>query len=399
MKDLINQAKEIAAKAADEGRALSADERATVEQALAGAKAVKADAELRAAVDALGSEIATPKSVEAAPVARTSGEKLLADPSFKNWLAQANSNGTPDAKSLQTSPTVNIGGVKATLLGSSESSAGALVVNDFYPTVDVSYARELNALSLITMGRTGSDIVEYARVMRLNEASGSSTAVYPEAEGTAASEATMKFAKGTANVKDVRVFLPASVRALADAAQLQTLADGFLRYALQDGVTNQIINGNGIGENMTGIVNTSGVLTQSYSTDVVTTIRKAITKVRHTGNRIPTAVLLNPADAEAIDLLAGTVGSDYLFGGPAVPSSVRTIWGLPMISDAQVPVGFAIVGDYRQAVLWERTPLTVSVYPQHSDYATKGLVAIVANVRAAFAVVSPGAFCIADLTA
>ena len=398
MKDLINQAKNIAAKAAEEGRPLTNEERETVEQALAGAKALKADADLRSAVDALGSDLAAAKPAEAAPAARTTGEKLLADPSFKTWLANANAHGAPDAKALQTSPTVTVGGLKATLLGSSESSAGALVVNDFWPAVDTSYARELNALSLITMGRTGSDVVEYARVMRFDEASGSDHDVAPGAEDEAASEATMKFAKQTANVKDVRAFLPASVRALSDASQLQSLADSFLRFAILEGVTNQIINGDGTGENMEGILNVSGVQSQAWDTDVVTTIRKAITKVRHTGNRIPTGVLLNPADAEAIDLLAGSVGSDYLFGGPALPSSVRTIWGLPMVTDAQVPAGSAIVGDFRQAVLWERSPLTVNVYPQHGTYAVQGLVAIVASVRAAFGLVSPGAFCVATIT-
>jgi HK97 family phage major capsid protein len=398
MKNLIQEAKNIAAAAAAEGRALSADERATVEAAIAGAKAVKADAELRSAVESLGEELAAAKPEEKpAKSGRTVGQRLVSDPAFKSWLDAANAHGTPDAKALSTSPTVSVGGFKATLLGSDEDSAGALVVNDFYPATDVSYARELNLLGLITIGRTTSDAVEYARVMRFDEASGSDHDVAPGAEDEAASEATMKFSVATANVKDVRAFLPASVRALSDAAQLQTLADGFLRFSIQEGVTNQLVNGDGTGNNMTGLLNVSGVQSQAFSTDVVTTIRKAITKVRHTGNRIPNAVLLNPADAEGIDLLAGSVGSDYLFGGPAVPSSVRTIWGLPMVTDAQCPQGTAIVGDFRQAILWERAPLTVSVYPQHSDYAIKGLVAIVASTRAAFGVVSPGAFCVATI--
>lgn len=396
--NLIQEAKSIAAAAAAEGRALTADERATVEKAVEGAKALKNDAELRAAVDSLGEELATTKpQAKAAAPARTVGERLIADPAFKGWLDQANAHGTPDVKSLLTSPTVSVGGLKATLLGSSESSAGALVVNEFYPQVDQSHIRELNLLSLLTIGRTSSDAVEFARVMRFDEASGSDHDVAPGGEDEAASEATMKFAKAVANVKDVRAFLPASVRALSDAAQLQTLADNFLRFAIQEGVTNQLVNGDGSGDNMTGFLNTSGVQSQAFDTDIVTSIRKAITKVRHTGNNIPNAVLINPADAEKIDLLAGSVGSDYLFGGPAVPSTVRTIWGLPMVVDAQVPEYTAIVGNFRQAILWERAPLTVNVYPQHSDYAVKGLVAIVASTRAAFGVLSPAAFCVTAL--
>lgn len=401
MKNLIQEAKAVAEKAAAEGRSLTSEERAIVEQAIAGAKAVKADAELRDAVAALGEEIAATKPAAQPKKAagRSMGARLLNDGSFQDWLSKANAHGTPDTKSLLTSPTVSVGGLKATLLGGDEDSAGALIVNDFYPAVDTSYARELNLLNLITVGSTGSDVVEYARVMRFDEASGSDHDVAPGAEDDLASEATMKFAKATANVKDVRAYLPATARALADASQLQTLVDGFLRFAIQEGVTNQIVNGDGTGENMTGILSTSGVQSQAWDTDIVTTIRKAITKVRHTGNRIPNAVLLNPADAESIDLLAGSVGSDYLFGGPAVPSSVRTIWGLPMVTDAQCPAGTALIGDFRQAILWQRSPLTINVYNQHSDYALRQMVAIVAATRAAFGIVSPAAFCQADLTA
>lgn len=398
MKDLITTAKTIAANAAAEGRALTDEERATVEQALAGAKALKADAELRKAVDAIGEDLAAAQPAAAdKPAARTAGEKLLADARFKSWLDAANANGTPDAKSLGTSPSVSVGGFKATLLGSSESSAGALIVNDFYPQVDQAYARELNALSLVTIGRTGSDAVEYARVMRFDEASGSDHDVAPGGEDDLASEATLKFEKQVANVRDIRAYLPASVRALNDAAQLQTIADSFLRFAMAEGVTAQLINGDGTGDNWTGLLNVSGVQTQAFSTDIPTSIRKGITKVRHTGNKIPTAVLLNPADAETVDLLAGSVGSDYLFGGPAAPSSVRTMWGLPMVTDAQVPQGTAIVGSFREAVVWERAPLSISVFPQHSDYALRGLVAVVASTRAAFGVLSPAAFCIVSL--
>jgi HK97 family phage major capsid protein len=399
MKALIEKAKDVAGAAADEGRSLTEEERGLVQQAIDGAKALKLDAELASAVNQLGADLAAPAPVAkaAAPAPRTIGGRLMTDDRFKSWIDQANAAGLPDPRSLSNSPAVTIGGLKATLLGGSESSAGALVVNDFAGLQDESYAKELNLLSLITVGSTGSDAVEFARVLRLDE--GSTNAASPLAEGAAANEGTLAFDVAVAPVREVRTFIPASNRALADAGQLQTVVDGFLRYGILETVTNQIINGNGIGQNMTGILNTSGVFQQGFDTDEITSLRKAITKVRHTGNYVPNAVLLNPEDAETIDLLTGSVGDEYLFGGPAVPSTVRTMWGLPMVTDAQVPQGTALVGDFRRAVLWERQAVTVSVYPQHSDFAVRGLVAIVGAARAAFGVVAPGAFCAVDLTA
>jgi len=398
MKHLIDQAKQLAEAAASEGRALTSEERETVEAAISGAKAVKADSELRKAVDALGSELADAKVEETpASTARTPGAKLLADPAFKNWISDATRNGLPDAKSLPNSPSVSVGGIKATLLGSSDTSGGALVSNDRYAPVGIAYGRGgLTALNLVTIGSTNSDAVEYARAMRITSGQ-SVNAAAPVAEGDPAAESTLTFVKATAVVKDVRTFIPASTRALADAAQLETIANNFLTYAVQEELEDQIINGNGLGENMTGIFNTGYVQAQAYDTDLITSIRKAIRKVETVGNSRASAVLVHPEDNERIDLLMDAQDT-YLFGGPAT-ASTPTIWGLPRVVSSAVPVGNAIVGDFRKAIIWERQPLTVSMYPQHSDYAIKGLVALVAQARAAFGVLHPEAFCTVDLTA
>jgi HK97 family phage major capsid protein len=395
MKNLIEEAKNIAATAASEGRALTSEERETVESAIAGAKAVKADRELASAVEALGAELGNVKPETSAPAkGRTAGERFVQDGAFKSWLDAATVNGTADVKSMPNSPSVLVGGMKATITGASDDYAGALVVNDRYAPVEAAYARELNVLNLITMARTGSDLVEFARV--LNYAAGQSVnSAAPKAEGIASDESTMKFAKLTAAVRDVRTFIPASVRALNDVQQLQSLVDAFIRSSILDEVADQIINGDGTGENMEGILNVSGTQSQAFDTDAVTTIRKAIRKVRHTGNGRANAVLLNPEDDEMIDLLINT-GGDYIFGGP-VSAATPTLWGLPRVVDAAVPQGQAIVGDFRKAVLWERSPVSVAVYPQHSDYAVKGLVAVAGTARAAFGVVNPSQFVICDI--
>lgn len=398
MKHLIEQAKQIAEAAAAEGRALNDEERGTVEAAIAGAKAVKQDAELRKAVDALGAELADAKVTTSPAVeARTPGAKLFADSAFKNWISEATRNGVADAKSLPNSPAVNVGGIKATLLGASDTSAGALISNDRYAPVAIGFGRGgLNALNLITLGSTNSDAVEFARAMRITSGQ-SVNAAAPVVEADPAAESTLTFIKQTAVVKDVRTFIPASVRALNDAAQLETIANNYLTYAVQEELEDQIIAGNGSGENMTGIFNTGYVQAQAFDTDIITSIRKAIRKVETVGNSRASAVLLHPEDNEKVDLLLD--GNDaYLFGGPAT-ASTPTIWGLPRVVSSAVPVGNAIVGDFRKAILWERQPLTVAMYPQHSDYAIKGLVAMVASARAAFGVLHPEAFCTVDLTA
>lgn len=90
-----------------------------------------------------------------------------------------------------------------------------------------------------------------------------------------------------------------------------------MEAALDQALENQVIHGDGTGENLTGLLNTSWIITQAFATDALTSIRKAMTSLKLYGIR-PTALVLNPVDAEALDLLrdSGPTG-EYLLGDPA----------------------------------------------------------------------------------
>lgn len=394
MKNLINEAKQIAADAAAEGRALTDAERATVEQALAGAKALKADADLRKAVEDLGAEIGSVKPEADAPKGRTVGERLVNDPAFKSWHAAATQGGHFDGRSVTNSPFISVG-AKATITGASDDYAGTLVDAFRVAGADASYARENSVLAQLSATRVNSDVVDLARVLyygggqSVNNAAG-------VAEGTAPSESTMKFEKVSIPVRDFRAFLPVSNRALADVAQLGGLVDAFLRSGILEAVEDEIVSGDGTGETIEGILNVSGTQSVAFDTDLLTTIRKGITAVRYTGNaRGALAVAMNPADMEQLDLLADS--GTFYFGGPAA-NVTPTIWGIPRIASVAIPEGQAVVGEWSQGMLFERAPISVALHPQHSDFATKGLTAVVASWRGTFGVMQPAKFAICDLT-
>jgi HK97 family phage major capsid protein len=201
----------------------------------------------------------------------------------------------------------------------------------------------------------------------------------------------------TETVKTIAHWIPATSRALQDAGQLRTLIDTFLRYGLEEELEDQILTGSGSGENFTGIMNTTGTSTQAYDTSLIITSRKARTKVMTQGRARPTAWVMNPLDWEDFDLLKD--GEDrYYFGGPMAMGTPR-LWGLPVVESEGMTEGFAIVADWRLAVLWDRMRVSISVSNQHSDFFIRNLVAILAEMRAAFGVLRPAAFVETDLTA
>ncbi|MGI8423577.1 MAG: phage major capsid protein [Chloroflexota bacterium] len=332
------------------------------------------------------------------------GQRFATDPAYQNWFKAVAPNGLiPDSAKHLQSPPLHFKGMReldmqaALITGTSDTSGGAFVTPTYYPGLTELGRRPLTIRQIITNLQTESDTVEYVRITT------ETNAAAPVVEATAASggsgvkpESALAFERVTTAVKTIAHWIPATKRALSDASQIRGLIDAFLRYGLDEELEDQIANGDGVGENFTGILNTTGTQAQAWDTNVLTTTRKARRKVRTVGRRIPTAFILNPEDWEIIDLLADNEAR-YYFGGPLAMGTPR-LWGLPVIESEAVPLGTGLVGDFAVCVLWDREQGSISVSDSHSDFFIRNLVAILAELRAAFGILKPNAIVEIDLT-
>jgi HK97 family phage major capsid protein len=203
----------------------------------------------------------------------------------------------------------------------------------------------------------------------------------------------------TSPVRTIAHWIPLTKRAAADAPQVRTLIDNFLRYGLNEELEDQILSGNGSGENLTGILNSSPETVGSTGTDI-DAIVDAIKKVRVTGRRRPNAVVFHPNDWYSTGFLLAKTGdgtnsaANYLIGDPrASIDQLNTLWGLRVVVSEAMTENTALVGDFRQAVLWEREGVSILVSDQHADFFTRNLLAVLGEMRAAFGVLDPQAFC------
>lgn len=324
------------------------------------------------------------------------GEQFVTDPAFKQWFKTSFPNGHVPERASVKSPGVE---VKTLITGVSSTSAGAMVVNERLSIIDPGlFRRPLTVLDLITRGTTGSDTVEYVREGTHTNAAAAVAEATATGDGTGAKpESAMALAIVTETVKTLAHWIPATRRALADAGQLRSLIDSFLRYGLEEELEDQVLNGSGVGENFTGIYNTSGTTTQAWDTNILTTTRAARTKVMTTGRAVPTGYLLHPTDWQTIDLLQDNEAR-YYFGGPSA-IGVPRLWGLPVAESESNTVGFGLCADFRLAMLWDREQAQILVSDSHSDFFVRNLLAILAELRAAFGVIRPAAFVEMDLTA
>lgn len=404
----IKEAREVAAKAEAEGRSMTDDERGAAEQALAKASGYKAelgkiegDENLAKSLDELASQVDVTPAAEAKAEAKggTIGERFVNDPAFKGWLANFGGRIPDTAKGLNSPAVPVAGGLKTLITGASDTQAGALVQAEYRGLLDPAARRPLVLRNVITVGTTGSDTIEY-----VSEGAGTNSSdMIAEATATSGTsgtkpESAMSFAKKSANVRTVAHWIPATKRALSDASQLRTLIDAFLRDGLDQTLEDQMINGGGTGEDFEGILENGDILTQAYSTDILTTLRKAKTKVRVDGRSTANAYFMHPNDVQALDLLQD--GNDrYYAGGPFGGTDNPGVWRLPIVESEVIAEGTALVGDWTKAVLLDREQATISISDSHSDFFVRNMVAVLAEARAAFFVVRPKAFCSIDLTA
>lgn len=406
--DAKNHAAEIVLRAREEDRALTPEEtlkfsdlKRTAEEAKSQMEKAVRDQTLLKDLSDLGSPVgpADGDDVPAYGIGGTPGDRFINDPKYKSWMRQFPGGRIPEQAKNITSPPVTFKGLKdlgfqqKTLVTSSNhaTSAGPLVPYDYRGLLDSgTLQRPLTIRDIITTGATSTDAVEYAVVSSFtNNAAAVAEATASTGTSGQKPESALATTRATASVKTIAHWIPATKRALADAAQVRTLIDNFLRYGLEEELEDQIVAGDGVGENFTGLLNVSGVQTQAFTTDLLTTYLNARTKVRTVGRANPQAYLINPVDWQNASLLTNNQGGFY-FGGPGEVAQPR-MWGLPVVISEAITAGTALVGDFSYAVLWDREQLTVQASDSHSDYFTRNLVAVLAELRAAFGVLRPAA--------
>jgi HK97 family phage major capsid protein len=422
----LKTARDISDLAEREGRDLTAEENEKATAALLDYKAAKKDFERTQSTEQLKSALAEigvdlglePAGEKVAASAfhqprkvKSIGEMFTESAEYKQMMGQFADGRINEKARVQSAPM----GVKALITGSSDTSGGAFVQTDVQNILEMLGRRELTVRDLISVRQTQSDTVEFVQqTTQLTSAAPVAEATSSAAPTTGASsgaaltlaagggykpEGTMAFQKVTATVKTIAEWVPATKRGLADAGQLRGMIDDELRADLAEEEEDQIINGSGSGENLTGILATSGIQNQAWTTDLLTTIRKAKTKTRTVGRVAPNGFVVNPEDAERLDLLKGT-SNDYFYGpGPFAAAGIRTVWGVPIVESEAVAAGVGIMGDFTKAVLWDREQASITATDSHADFFIRNLVAILGEERVAFGVTRPKAFVNVDLTA
>lgn len=175
-------------------------------------------------------------------------------------------------------------------------------------------------------------------------------------------------------------------RILQDHGDIADFLEMEMSRGVLDALEGDIVSGAASAENVTGIVNTTGIGVTAYATSIPTTLRKGYT-ASQTAKEQPTAWALNPADAEALDLMT-TADGEYIVDASAYSNVFKN---LPVVVSTSVPSGKAILADWRLARLFVRQDMTLD-FDRSGVLFQKNQIQARCEGRFGFALLRPSAF-------
>jgi HK97 family phage major capsid protein len=224
---------------------------------------------------------------------------------------------------------------------------------------------------------------------------GNANAAAPVAELGTKPDLGMAWTEKTVSFTKIAALASFSMEALQDFDHFLQIVPQELYAAVIDAETAQVATGNGTAPNMTGLINTSGVLTRAVGSDTnVDALRKAANDIR-VGSSFGRAnlVAMNPVTWAAVSLAKATTGA-YLLNpnDPNAIGDLDNIFGIHVLTNTAIPAGKAIVADTTKAVIsWTRMGLTLDINQYGTNEFTQNYITFRAEERIAIGVQRPTA--------
>jgi len=207
----------------------------------------------------------------------------------------------------------------------------------------------------------------------------------------------------TVPVRTIAHWVAASRQALSDAPMLQGLIDSELTYGLQLESDEQILLGDGTGQNLSGLLNDAaindvgeiafGTSADDLAAAMIDHIRSAVTENQLAEYYNVNGLVMNPIDFATLETAKATDGHYILMPFAATNRQTQEIWRVPVVVSNAMTEGTFLLGDWTLgAKLYVREGISVRVSESHSDYFIKNGVAVLAEERYALAVNRPKAF-------
>ena len=348
----------------------------------------------RPAGDSVAAKSAAEGQWTTAPQAKSLGQMFLDSPEFKNLQGGRNGANMPSPFQLNRGDVTGLWGTKDVYSALPSGTPGSFGTIQRDPIV-VPPMRTRRVRDLFPTRTTTAAVIEYFRMTGFTN----NAAAVAERDGgafAAKPQSSFTFVGEQAPVRTLAHWEAAHRNVLADEPQLRSIIDNELLYGLRLQEDEQILNGDGIGENLTGIMETSGIQTYDWSDGVLKdnkadALRRAAT-LSFLAYYEPTGIVLHPNDWEDIELSKDDNGQ-YLVAVSVALGGEPRLWRIPVVDTPAMTEGKALVGAFGTgAQLYDREQASIRISEQHADFFVRNAIVILAEQRLALAVKRPEAF-------
>jgi HK97 family phage major capsid protein len=271
---------------------------------------------------------------------------------------------------------------------------------------------------LFPVANTSANLIEYLRVLGYLDGENNARTV-PERETDAVDSpfglkphTRLKLAPAQAPIRTIAHYELAHRNTLDDEPQLRSIIDTELLYGLRLVEDDQVLNGDGTGENLLGIMRTPGIqqypgpgLQYGQPGSPVKEFDTYIDAVRRAATRVmlayfsPTGVVVHPFDWETMELTKDA-NHNYVLAINVAIGADKRIWQMPVVATPAMAQGASLIGAFGLgAKIYDRQQSNIRVAEQHDDLFIRNAIAILAEQRIGLTVSRPESFVKVDLTA
>jgi HK97 family phage major capsid protein len=294
---------------------------------------------------------------------------------------------------------------KGTLLEGAGGGGGGLAatVPQVVPGVVDRLFQGLTVADLFLSGQASTNSIRYV----VEGTATSGAAGVPEAG--LKPESTLGLTTTDEPIKKIATILPVSDEMLEDAPQIQAYINGRLSLFVRIEEERQLLRGTSGGNEVQGLLTSRSVPVYGGGTaagNKAEQLFKAMNGMRGSAFLEPDWIIVNPADWQDMRLAKDTAGQ-FFGGGPFMgqygnngmigasgqaSGAADSIWNKTTYVTSAVGAGTAVVGSRSAAQVWRRGGLSVEATNSHADYFQRNLVAIRAEERLGLAVYRPTGF-------
>lgn len=279
-------------------------------------------------------------------------------------------------------------------VGAGRSAGTSLVPGARVPGIVAPPNRQFTIRDLLAPGQTSSSSVEYVKE------TGFTNNARPVTEGQTKPKSDIAFNLVTTPVRTIASIFKASRQIIDDAPGLASYINARGTYGLKYVEEQQLLTGNGTGQNLNGIVPQATAFTPAFTPDTETAIdrlRLAILQVV-LAEYPASGFVLNPTDWAKIELTKDAE-KRYIVGNALSPIG-PSLWNLPVVQTQAMSAGEFLTGAFNIAAqIYDRMGVEVLLSTENSDDFERNMMTIRVEERLALAVYRPEAFVTGDVSA